>query len=520
MRTDTRLSQLAVRVQQGTHARDAKRGPLVNTSSRLRRGLTVATIFCLVTLCLEVVSTRPLADALSGYHGARHRTAIGSNRRARTTAAEATVTTSGDIAGTVDFQVGDDYTQTSHLFSGTGGNPKAVSSATRLLTSLDTFQDTALMGWGEGDPEPSPGRYEWSSLDARVELMGHTVPPSQRMITLCSAPGWMKVGGESQEWNMNAAVAPAYFSAFADLAAQVAERYDGTHRAANGTLLPQVDYFNVWNSMKGFWDTSTGAWNSQAYTTMYNDVYRAIKAVRPDAQIGGPYAPVGASAYSTSAPSPVEGAYGVVDPRALDVITYWLQHKVGSQFVSLEGGPAVTDADGFSSGQYFVDVANWLRGLNNTTYPGATTLPLMWTEFYPGLESVTGKAKGQEAVAIDMSNVIQAGLAGVNGMFIWEMEGNASGRSPFTGESVWTDTATAGGGKPTTLYTDLSELHHLFPPGATVYRTATSGPITTLAAAHSVLVVSHSASPLTVDVNQLRLQMKPYAVMVVPTSPA
>ena len=69
--------------------------------------------------------------------------------------------------GTSNFQVGDDFTQTSHLPAGSGGNPKAVASAKKLLSSMDTFQNVALMGWGSADPEPSPGVYTLSSLDAK-----------------------------------------------------------------------------------------------------------------------------------------------------------------------------------------------------------------------------------------------------------------------------------------------------------------------------------------------------------------
>ena len=438
-----------------------------------------------------------------------------------TSAVGATVRASNKVVGTANLQVGDDYTQNAHLSADAGGSPSAVASAESLLTSMGTFQNVALMGWGAGDPEPSPGTYAWDSLDSRVEVMGTTVPESQRMITLCSAPGWMKVGGESQEWNMDAAVAPSYFQDFADLAAQVAQRYDGTHRGANGQLLPKVDYFDVWNEMKGFWNTSANTWDYQGYTAMYNDVYNAIKAVRPDALIGGPYAPVGAgTAASVSDPSSIHGAYGVVDQRALDVITYWLQHKVGAQFVSMDGGPAVTNESGFASGQYFVAVAHWLRALNDTSYPGATTLPIVWAEFYPGLDSTTGQATGQEAVAIDVSNVIQAGMAGVNYMLIWEMEGGADGTSPFTGEGVWTDTANAGGGQPTSLYLALAELHYAFPPGTPVYRTASVGPISALAGKKAVMLISHSPATMHVAVRRANggtayVTMGPYAVTVV-----
>jgi hypothetical protein len=421
--------------------------------------------------------------------------------------------TSSRRVGIANFQVGDDYTQTSHLPADAGGNAKAVASAERLLTSMDTFQNAALMGWGSDDPEPSPGHYDFASLDSEVDVMGATVPASQRMITLCSAPGWMKVGGASQEWNMEAAVAPAHFQDFANLAALVAERYDGEHRGANGQLLPKVDYFDVWNEMKGFWNTAANTWDYQGYTTMYNDVYRAIKAVRPDALIGGPYAPLGAgTAATTSHPSAVKGYFGVVDQRALNVVAYWLQHKVGAQFVSVDGGPAVTDETGFASGQYFSAVVRWLRGLSNTTYPGARTLPIIWAEFYPGLDSTSGLALGQQAVAIDLSNIIQAGTAGVSHMLLWEMEGGSSTSGLFAGESVWTDTAKSGGGQPTALYVALHDLHAAFPPGTVVYSAALAGPITALASRNYVLLVSHSPAAMTVDVNKTRVHLPPFGV--------
>ena len=233
---------------------------------------------------LTVVSTGSIAP------GQAAPLSVASHAAAR---ADASVETATTIVGRAKFQVGYDYTRDAPMPSATGQKPAAVSSAKRLLTSLDTFQNVALMGWGAGDPEPRPGTYRWSSLDNRVEAMGSTVPADQRMITLCSAPGWMKVGGVRQEWNMSAAVAHAHFEDFAHLAAHVAERYDGTHVGANGQRLPRVDYFDVWNEMKGFWNPSAHTWNYQDYTTMYNDVYRAIRAVRPGAQVGGPYAPVG-----------------------------------------------------------------------------------------------------------------------------------------------------------------------------------------------------------------------------------
>lgn len=460
---------------------------------------------------------RPPSPGVNGHAGrnsgvhARNRIPSGTEDGSQTDAAS--VSTSKDLEGTANFQVGYSYTQQSHLAQ--GGQPSAVASAKHLLASMHTFQNVSLMGWGTDDPEPFPGVYSWESLDNRVLDMAATVPASRRMITLCTAPGWMKVGGERQEWNMESAVDPSHYADFAQLAAAVADRYDGFHHAADGQLLPKIDFFDVWNELKGFWDTTTNGWNAEAYTTMYNAVYAAIKAVRPDAEVGGPYVPLGAGTMSTTAdPSPIQGPFGVVDQRELDVITYWLAHKTGGQFLSVDGGPASTDESGFSSGQYFVAVADWLRTLNSAAYPGANSLPIVWAEFYPGLDSAWGTATGQEAVAIDVSNIIQAGQAGVNYLLVWEMEGNADGSSPSTGEGVWTSTAQSRGGRPTALYIALADLARVFPPGTPLYRSTVHGPVTALAGKNGVLVVSESSSDLVVTVNGTTRVLPPYAVVV------
>ncbi|HTZ09489.1 MAG TPA: hypothetical protein VMB72_10470, partial [Acidimicrobiales bacterium] len=481
------------------------------------RSLALVVLAGLVLVPVVLVAMRPTsAGALSARD--RHGAGAAHLRRAKKhtggTGVRSVVKTSDHVVGITGFQVGYDYTQYSHLPAGAGGNPAAVASAERLLRAMDTVQNVALMGWGAGDPEPSPGTYAWTSLDDRVEVMGSTVPATQRMITLCTAPGWMKVGGKTQEWNMDDAVAAADDENFAALAAKVAQRYDGTHRAANGTLLPKVDDFDVWNEMKGYWDSATDDWNAAGYTTMYNDVYRAIKAVRPDALVGGPYAPLGAeTAQDASGPSPVEGAFGVVDPRALDVVAYWLQHKAGAQFMSMDGGPAVTDETGFASGQYFAAVAHWVRSLDPLVYPGAGTLPIVWAEFYPGLDATTGVATGEEAVAVDLASIIRAGTAGIDDMMIWEMEGTASGASSSTGEGVWTDTAAAGGGKPTWLAVALEELHAAFPPGTRLYGSTVAGPVDVLTGGTRALLVSESPVAQTVVLDKVKVSLGPYGVV-------
>ena len=427
----------------------------------------------------------------------------------------ASVKTTTTPVGKANFEVGFDHTQTSHLASDAGGNSTAVRAAKTLLGQLDAPQNVHIMGFGAGSPEPSKGKYDWASLDSRVRIMGDTVGDSQRMITLCTAPGWMK---GTDDWNMDAAVQPSHFVDFADLSAKVAQRYDGNHTDASGNKLPKVVVFDVWNEMKGFWNNSKNRWDYEGYTSMYNAVYAAIKNVRPDAKIGGPYPSFGPSQYN---PSSVKGSYGTIDQRTLDVMTYWFKNKKGADFISLDGGPqtdfekGTVATDGFTSGAMFADLAKWIRSLNNSTYPGAQTLPIRWVEFYPGI----GGATGQKAVAISVDNAISAGLAGVSSVYLWEPEGDASGNSQYTGKAVWTDTSKSGGGQSTSLYSALKVMHDTLPVGTQLYSATVSGPVTALATKDKVLLVSKSSVTLNVDVNGVTVSLSPYAVAAVSTTP-
>ncbi|HSX01150.1 MAG TPA: RICIN domain-containing protein, partial [Candidatus Saccharimonas sp.] len=167
--------------------------------------------------------------------------------------------------------------------------------------------------------------------------------------------------------------------------------------------------------------------------------------------------------------------------------------------------------DSFTAGQFFPDAIRWIRALDNVQYPGAQTLPIHWAEFYPGINGATG----QKAVAIDVDNILQAGLGGINNMYIWEPEGDTAGASEYTGPSLFTSTAVSGGGQPTILYTALKLLADTFPVGTALYSTTVTGPVSAIASADKVLIVSHSASTLNVSVNGVNVVMSPYAVTVV-----
>jgi hypothetical protein len=309
--------------------------------------------------------------------------------------------------------------------------PSRVASGEKVLSAAPQVQNQNIMGWGADNPEPSPGDYNWSSLDRRMALIERT--QGTPVITLAGAPDWMK-GGErgKTDWSrINAAPSRDHFGDFADLAAAVAQRY------------PKVRYFQVWSELKGFWDEDRQRWDAAAYTDLYNAVHDAVKAVRPDAKIGGPY--VVMDTWSGMAGnvkrSPLTGPWGMVDGRTTDVITYWNGHKHGADFVVVDGSTATKDrgltTDPFTATAMFTAVTRWVAA--------ETGLPVWWAEFYPdrGTEQSAGGAR-QTAVTLDA--VARMAEGGAARMLLWQPQASED----FRYSALWTS-PDAGAVQPTSL---------------------------------------------------------------------
>src|SRR5690606_19338400 len=104
-------------------------------------------------------------------------------------------------------------------------HPEASASARAVLSATATYQNQHIYGWGAMNPEPSPGQFDWSSLDRRMELIRST--GGTPVITLCCAPDWMKGGrpGETDWARLHEAPDREHYDDFAALAAAVARRY-------------------------------------------------------------------------------------------------------------------------------------------------------------------------------------------------------------------------------------------------------------------------------------------------------
>ncbi|GAB3578920.1 hypothetical protein GCM10027445_46750 [Amycolatopsis endophytica] len=323
--------------------------------------------------------------------------------------------------------------------------PGQRESGEQILGATPMLQNQHIMGFGVGNPEEVPGRYDWSRLDERMDLIGRT--GGTPVITLCCAPDWMKGGavGTTNWDDLAAAPLRSHFADYARLSAEVAQRY------------PQVRHFQVWNELKGFWDDETGTWDAAAYTDLYNQVYDAVKEVRPDALIGGPYVVLTSwsSAGATDHPSDLRGPYGVVDQRSLDVVEYWNEHKHGADFVALDASTGTRDKGLITTpdqaSRIYADATRWAHTL--------TGLPVWWSEFYPetappasettqdpdtlepventrGTETTDGAAPDDQARAVaTLDAVARAADAGAAAMLLWQPE--ASDDLPYA--ALWSE---------------------------------------------------------------------------------
>lgn len=369
-----------------------------------------------------------------------------------------------------------------------GGDPGAIARGKKLFAAASRYQNVHIMGWGTGNPNPAPNVYDWESLDRRMAMV-RSLSGAIPVITLCAAPDWMK-GGEpgTTDWSkIEAAPLPGHYVDFAALAAMVARRY------------PDVRHFQVWNEFKGFWKASINNWDYESYTRMYNRVYDALKSVRPDIRVGGPYLVVegtGSERGDWATEKPIRA-------RQWQVLDYWLRNKKGAEFLCLDRGivtfqdrSAYTPEEILRLTPYFADIARQIRA--------RTDLPIWWSEFYGGIPR-----GGPQSVAAAHASILLHMLRGGSSVaLLWNGIDNGE-----VSHGLITDTRKPGGGKPTPHYHVFKAFHDHFCPGTPIYKTVSSSPdIEALASGKKTLTINKRSAPVTVHLAGRDLLLAAYEV--------
>ncbi|MFI6474610.1 xylan 1,4-beta-xylosidase [Streptomyces sp. NPDC050516] len=384
-------------------------------------------------------------------------------------------------------------------YSADTGDDDAVARARDLLSAQGLPQDQAIMGWGAGNPEPSPGTYDFSDLDRRVKYIRST--GATPVITLCCAPDWMKggrAGASKTDWSVKAlesAPLPTHYKDFAALAAKVAQRY------------PDVRHFIVWNELKGFYDDTAQRWNYEAYTQLYNQVYDALKKVDRSNLVGGPYLVMDSyGPQDQSYASGLKGPWGSVDQRVLDAFTYWNKHKKGADFVVVDGASFTRTnqmlPNAFSATDKLTAVTEWLRKQSG--------LPVWWAEYY--VEPDKSGWSEQQRVATQAVGMMALARGGTSTAFYWSPQ-EQSGPCPGC---LWTPTQQDDGGKELPMYALIARFAKAFPPGtsfSTVSVAADDVPnVRVLASGKDVLVVNTLDRAIDAKVDGKSFPMAAYEV--------
>jgi hypothetical protein len=361
---------------------------------------------------------------------------------------------------------------------------------TRTLAQTPMLQNQHIMGFGALNPEPHPQDFFWEDLDSRTNLMKQS--GGTQIITLCCAPDWMKGGpeGPTEEsaWtqHLEDAPYPEHFDDFAKLSAAVAAKY------------PDVKYFMVWNELKGFWKNHSRPADYKGYTTLYNKVYDAVKAVRPDAEIGGPY--LGFDSNKTGK-SELRGPWGVVNQNALDAFEYWFKNKKGADFIVVDGA-SPTDAhellpDAFGALSKFSAVTTWLRNKTGN-------LPVWWSEWYFVPEDDTTWPEPMR-LAVQAASMIEFAESGAATALYW----NPQVKKGACQGCMW-DPRT-GAALPTGRL--VSDFAKWFPAGAELEAVTASDPkVRVLAQPQRLVMVNTTNAKITATVDGKEFTLQPYEI--------
>jgi hypothetical protein len=375
-------------------------------------------------------------------------------------------------------------------FSAGEDEPGATGAARAAISRRPLVQAQAIMGWGVDNPMPTRYDYNFGALDRRIALIRQT--GGTPVITLCCAPDWMKGGAQGQtDWSrIELAPERAFFADYARLAATIARRY------------PDVKYYVVWNEFKGFFDETRNRWDDVLYTELYNKVYTALKAVRPDIKVGGPYLPMNSYSPDWRGPSSaVRGPWGSVDRRSLSAMEYWLKHKKGADFVAVDGFTASEDhglvPDEFTALGKFSAVTTWLR-------ERAGGLPVWWAEWYVAPENTIWTEARRDAVLT--AAMMEFARSGAATALYWSPQPSTAGAC--TG-CLWS----MDSGRPTPVLDMLQRFARWFPIGTDLVDVpAAPASVRVLAQRRHMVVVNTSAGPVDATVDGRRLRLGGYEI--------
>jgi len=429
-----------------------------------------------------------------------------------------------------------------------------TATTAAILAKCSHINNTHIIGFGADRPIQTVegGPYDFTYLDAMFKYFPAT---AQRCITLCGSPPYMRVPKAGTAL-MPMGTPPSglydyhpphwsHHDNWAKLAAAIVDRY-------------QIDVVHEWNEWKGEYigTPATGSvivppgsdlplfagpwsnrWAMEMHTDRYNHVYTAVKAVRPDCKVLGPYMVTrtytdanNPDAADGTFPKELHGPWGYGDWKAMQAVMYWLEHAVGIDAICLDTKTSSNDAsilpeyewDGLAK---ITDWQNWLSDLaayDPTRYSRALT-PLWFAEAYSRVIGGLTPTNHQRAVAIDAWGYINHVLPNdVAGWMRWQPEGNRSATDSATAHSIslWHAKGSAKSLQETEAVLVYAGLVEQFKPGTPLYSVTVDHPdVSGIASDKVMCLVSRLSGPVDLVVfNGFPITLAPYEVKFVPVT--
>lgn len=366
-------------------------------------------------------------------------------------------------------------------------NPASVAQAEGHLAALSAAdpefrQNQHVMGFGSGEVQAADGSYTWTEWNRRVGRPGNVEGLMERtggvkVMTAALSPEHMRVAVAPADYPLDrvSAYSP---SSWYEHKVDPAKLDDyAAHIVTMLTRYSDVEYVQVWNELKGYYNATLNRWDYEEYTAFYNAVYDAVKAFNPAIQVGGPYPVVEYGTSGLSHPSTLTGPMGTVDKRTLDVIEYWLANANGFDFIAVDGHSwARWPAYGYALNQF--DDAVYFEVINEWIKDRAPGVPIWWSEWYTlkdPYNTSTGTPKQnslQHQAAVVMNGVFALARSGTETALLWEPEANgftAPGR-----HALWS--SHASGRVKTPLYDAILAFVQAFPAGSPMHEVTLSDP--------------------------------------------
>lgn len=443
-------------------------------------------------------------------------------------------------------------------------NQTRNATTAAILAKASALNNQHLEGFGSNtNVQPGAGAaYDWMFHDSTFGVtagVGYFPGTTDMCITFCGCPPHMRVPKTGTTWDPMGVRTGTQLTSLSD--------YSPPHSswmpeyaalcAAFAARYKHVKYFQFWNEFKSLYFVTQypgsnivpagsglparpgdNRWWTEGYVHMYNLAWTAIKKVRPDAVIAGPYHVMVSLTVDNPNdwaddpfPMNLNGPWGFADKKVLSSVMYFIANCRGCDLLCMDvhngaKDTGVTPMTQWFGGQKVLDFQAWVRklGAYDPVYRrpecNALVIPFCWAEWYAA--TALDNVSHQEEAATDAWQYINyALLGGASYVLGWKPEGDESGPDLDPANSnplaLWYNGGSAKSLQETELVAVRAGMIKNFPPGTPLKAVSVPDDRLCGVASPTVLcIVSRASTSIDVILGGKIRTIPPFAVQFIP----